>query len=314
MTDVHASAVSRIVTRAVGVGAHQRGTRFLVVMSALLLAACSSGSHRAAAPPTTRAVPSTVQPTTTLTPTNVTVAALVGSWREMSIPGYHGALTSPPLLKAPVLRFDTGSRWTGSDGCNAIGGTYTLTAGGTFHFVYRPYGLVGCGPNLGPQLDTAARVELLNGRLTFFARDGHELAQYERPTVTARVVLPSHTMRAGSSMLGHVVVENNTGAPLERSGCISLFSVFLGNASIAPHPAFPACLQAFTIPVGRSSYAVSVVATYLECGGAPLGNGRPCAKRNGQTVMPSLPPGRYQATLWGNIVPTPPPITVRVAP
>ena len=213
-----------------------------------------------------------------------------------------------------MLRFATGSRWTGSDGCNAIGGTYTIRTGGTFHFVYRPYGLVGCGPNLGPQLDTAVRVELRYGDLTFFARDGNQLAQYERATVTARVVLPSHTMTAGSSMLGHVIVENNTGAPLERSGCISLFSVFLGNASITPHPAFPACLQAFTIPVGRSSYAVSVVATYLECGGPPLGNGRPCAKRDGQTVMPSLPPGEYRATLWGNIVPTPPAVNVRVTP
>jgi heat shock protein HslJ len=291
------------------------GVRVLVVVLALLVAACSSGSHPMATRQTTTTVPSTTQATTTTTTRpQVTEAALVGTWRPVWIAGYGGVLTSPPLTVVPVLRFDSIGGWTGNDLCNNFSGSFQLGSGGTFHFGQRVSTKVNCGRNaLGPPA-SVERVELRDGRLTFVARDGHALAQYEHPTVGARVVLPSHTMTAGSSMLGHVIVENNTGAPLKRSGCISLFSVFLSNASITPHPAFPACLQAFTIPVGRSSYAVSVVATYLECGGPPLGNGRPCAKRNGQTVMPSLPPGRYRATLWGNIVPTPPPVHVRVTP
>jgi hypothetical protein len=158
---------------------------------------------------------------------------------------------------------------------------------------------------------TAVRVEPLNGRLAFFGRNGNELAQYEPATVTARVMLPSRTMTAGSSMSGYVIVENNTGQALHPIGCISLFSTFLSNASITPHPFFPQCVQTFTIPVGASSYPIGVDSTYLECAG-PLGNGRRCLEQNGRNVMPPLPPGRYEATLWGNVVPTPPPITVRV--
>jgi hypothetical protein len=118
-------------------------------------------------------------------------------------------------------------------------------------------------------------------------------------------------MPAGSYLAGRVIVQNNTGHALHPTGCGSLFSVFLSNASTTPHPFFCGGLQVFTIPVGGSSYPISVAATYLQCAG-PLGNGRPCAQRNGHSVMPSLPPGEYRATLWPSIVPTPPAITVRV--
>jgi hypothetical protein len=232
--------------------------------------------------------------------------------------GYTGPLTSSSFVFAPSISFDGDGHWNGTDGCDRFGGSYRLGSGGTIEIEPGSHSDAACGVGglVVPSPDSvfdAVRVELLNDRLTFFLRNGNQLAQYERATVTTRVVLQSTTMTAGSSMSGHVIVENNTGGALKRDGCGSLFSVFLSNTFITPHPFFPACIQIFTIPVGQSSYPVTVDATYLECAG-PLGNGRPCSERNGHAVMPSLPPGEYQATLWGNIVPTPPPIAVRVTP
>jgi len=287
----------------------------LVVVLTLFLAACSSTSH-AAARPRTATVPSTVQTTTTnTTPANVTEAALVGSWRPVFIAGYHGPLTDPPLGVAPALSFDGRGHWGGTDGCNGMNGSYRLARNGAFQLVVGGMTQAACDgfPPTPASLRSAVRVELRGGRLTFFARNGDDIAQYGRANVTARVVLPSMTMTAGSSMSGHVLVENNTGQALHPIGCTSLFYVFLSNASIKPLPFFPQCAQVFTIPVGQSTYPIGVDATYLECAG-PLGSGRRCLERNGRSVMPPLPPGQYQATLWGNIVPTPPPIAVRVTP
>jgi hypothetical protein len=291
--------------------------RSLVVVLALLLAACSSGGHHAATRPTITTVPLTVRPTTTTTtPTNVTESALVGSWRPVSIVGYHGPLTPPKLVEVPVLRFDGKGVWTGSDGCHNWGGPYRLGAGGTFHLSYNKLVLRDCGPNVGRPIDAAVRVDLQNGRLTFFARNGEELAQYERATVTARVVLPSTTMTAGSSMSGHVIVENNTGSALHERGCGPYFKVALGNDKIQPVVQWPQSLCPMAIPTGRSSYPVTVSASYLVCseGQHLAGNpgSEPCLLNPPRP--PPLPPGEYEATLVqsSTIVPTPPPIAVRV--
>jgi len=290
--------------------------RHLVVVLALLLAACSSGSDHTAARPTTTTVPSTGQPTTsTTTPTNVTVAALVGSWRPVSIAGYNRPLTDPPLSSAPTLRFDRLGSVSGSDGCNIIGGSYRLGRGGGILFTDVALTKARClsTPEPPEPLNKTARIDIRNGRLTFLASDGHELAQYERATVTAKIVLPSTMMTAGSSMTGHVIVENNTGQPLHVTGCISLFGVALSNSKIHQDSAFRACAQPFTIPIGESSYRVTIYATYSACSetGQPQGADPVCLPNNG---IPPLPPGKYEATLVQSsvIVPIPPQIVVRI--
>ncbi len=216
-----------------------------------------------------------------------------------------------------VLRFSNSSMWTGSDGCNDMAGNYRLGRVRAFQLVAGQMTAVACSHTPTPEsLAAAVRVELLHGRLTFFAHDGHELAQYERATVTARVVLPSTTMTAGSSMSGHLIVENNTGHVLHALGCISYFAVALNNARIHQGAGGAQCIEGFTFPVGESSYSVTVQATYFGCGGTPLGTNPPCLTHSGHTILPPLPPGNYQAKLFqsGNVVPTPPSITVRVTP
>jgi hypothetical protein len=129
--------------------------------------------------------------------------------------------------------------------------------------------------------------------------------------LSARVELKSHTIRAGSSETGVVVVENHTGHVLHADGCQRIFAIALGRGRFEQSPAWLDCLQTFTIPIGRSTYPVTVTAAYLACtNGPPAGDLHSCTL-NGP---PPLPTGVYRATLVqsGKIVPTPPPITVRV--
>ena len=132
--------------------------------------------------------------------------------------------------------------------------------------------------------------------------------------VTARVVLPSRTLAAGSSMSGQVLVENTTGHAIHVSGCVKLFQVLLTSSAYRPVVGWLTCLQRFTIPVGESRYPVRVWASYSQCSqGRPQHGLKPC-RPGGR--MPPLPPGTYHAKLFqdGNLVRVPPAFTVRVTP
>ncbi len=95
-------------------------------------------------------------------------------------------------------------------------------------------------------------------------------------------------------MTGRVIVSNDTGRAMHVWGCKTLFQVALTSSSYHPTVAWLACRQRFTIPVGRSSYRVTVVARYLRCSTSPgatracLHDGRP----------PPLPAGHYRAMLF----------------
>lgn len=145
-------------------------------------------------------------------------------------------------------------------------------------------------------------------------RTTHPVARRPQAPVSAQVVLPSRTIVAGSSMSGTVIIENNSGHPLNATGCGRLFQVALGNDKIRPSVQWLKCLQAFTIPVSESSYPVTVDASYLSCNSdGPQADLRAC-RANGQP--PPLPPGDYRAMLFetGTLVPAPPPTSVRVTP
>src|SRR6266567_4659725 len=127
--------------------------------------------------------------------------------------------------------------------------------------------------------------------------------------ISARVVLPARTMTAGSSMSGHVVVENDTGRAIRASGCLTLFQVALAGSGYHPAIAWPACLQSFTIPAGQSSYPVTVAASYGQCSqGRPGDSVRACLPAG---RPPALPPGIYRAVLFQvrRLIPVPRPVT-----
>lgn len=128
--------------------------------------------------------------------------------------------------------------------------------------------------------------------------------------LSARIVLPSTTVTAGSTMPGRVVVHNTTGHRLHVAGCGSPFVVALGNDKIKPKVIWLDCLQRFTIPVGWSSWPVEISASYSVCG---TGKGLvPCQNAH----VPALPPGSYEAVLFqsSHVVPRPAPVDVRVVP
>jgi hypothetical protein len=79
----------------------------------------------------------------------------------------------------------------------------------------------------------------------------HQRAQATSPSaLSARVILRSRTMVAGSSLKGHVMVENNTGHVIHTFGCLTLFQVLLVSSRYHPQVAWPLWAQSFTIPVG----------------------------------------------------------------
>ncbi|MGH3203834.1 MAG: hypothetical protein ACRDP5_17545 [Streptosporangiaceae bacterium] len=145
-------------------------------------------------------------------------------------------------------------------------------------------------------------------RLAATAAPGHPAA------LSARVVLPSNAMTAGSSMAGHVLVDNNTGHTVHAAGCLALFQVVLTSGTYRPVVAWATCLQQFTIPPGQTRYRVTLQASYSQCSqGRPQDGLRACLPGG---RMPPLPPGTYHARLFQarNLVRVPPAVTVRVTP
>ena len=279
-------------------------TGMLVVVLAvgIALTRVDAGSDRVTTTIPT-ATTTTIAPAPATTP--VTVDALVGTWLPRSIAGYTG-----PLL-GDIGFGDTGS-WNGNDGCNDFSGTYQLADNGAIQLNGQQT-QVGC-PNQAPLPTAATRVELVDGRLRFFAADGGQLAQYERMKISATFELAAQTTKAGSTLTGRVIVANDTGQAVRGTKCGGYFQVVLTNSHAAQQPAWDECAQRFTFPVGESTYPVTITATYLACTSGPAQGSIPACLQN--NAPPPLPPGDYQAKLFqsGDIVSIPAPITLRITP
>ncbi|HEY6310775.1 MAG TPA: hypothetical protein VIY52_08200 [Streptosporangiaceae bacterium] len=132
------------------------------------------------------------------------------------------------------------------------------------------------------------------------------------PGLSARVVLPSDTMTAGTSMAGDVLVNNNTGHAVHVAGCLALFQVILTSSTYQPAAAWPSCLQQFTIPAGQTRYRVTLRAGYSQCSQGHPQDGLEACLPGGHP--PPLPPGTYYARLFQvrKLVQVPPAVTVRV--
>ena len=130
--------------------------------------------------------------------------------------------------------------------------------------------------------------------------------------VTTRLVLSEHVVRAGRSISGTIVIDNNTSMPMNVIDCGSIFQVLLVNASYHPNPVWPLCAQPITIPVGDSQYQVSILATYNSCSQTRSAVGGPVCQPGGS--LPPLPAGSYEATAFemGTSVPVPPAVSVVV--
>jgi len=254
-----------------------------------------------------RPAPSATSTTTRVVPA-LTETEIMGKWRPASIAGYDGPLT------VQYLSFDGRGSWSGGDGCNELSGTYRLDENGVRFGREVLSTARGCGAgtaiaDFGP-IERAARSDVHGDQLTFFDSAGQEIARFVRARVTARIVLPSTTMIAGSTMPAKVVVENNTGHEIHETKCGSFFQIGLQNGEIKFDGIWPQCAEPFTIPTGESTYAVTVSAAYQTCSASGALGTPPCLR----TGMPPLPPGQYKAALFQSspVVTAPLPIDVKV--
>ena len=124
--------------------------------------------------------------------------------------------------------------------------------------------------------------------------------------LSATLSLSSTSVPAGGTLTGKVIVENNTGAALHPVTC-GLYQAVLANNSYQPEIPWPLCATLTTIPVGRSSYPVTILARYYDC--VP-NNSPPCVDQQ------PLPPGTYQAKVstMSLTLPVPAPVAVTVTP
>lgn len=114
--------------------------------------------------------------------------------------------------------------------------------------------------------------------------------------LSARVVLAADSMTTGSSMTGHLLLDNSTGHAIHVPGCHSLFQVALTSSTYRPTVAWSTCLQRLTIPAGHTSYRILLRASYSQCGRGPQHNGLKECLPGGR--MPPLSPGIYHARLF----------------
>jgi len=136
------------------------------LMVALLAAACSSsGSTPVPAPRSpTSASPAALPAGLTA----ATSATLQGFWKPT---GSHGQSSS-----AYVLFSSNGSVWSGSDGCNAFNGHYSLGAHGALTASSGASTLIGCDNWQGPMwVSLARRVAISGTKLVLFDKSGQQL-------------------------------------------------------------------------------------------------------------------------------------------
>lgn len=111
-------------------------------------------------------------------PTEFLARELTGRWLPRQIDGFEFPKSS--LDRSPyAVRFLADGTWTGSDGCNAIGGTYTIDPVGTFNATAGPQTLIGCAnvPN-SEVLTQATKIVLTADLLRFLDTNGRILGDY----------------------------------------------------------------------------------------------------------------------------------------
>lgn len=118
----------------------------------------------------------------------------------------------------------------------------------------------------------------------------------------ATLKLSEASVPAGGTVAGEVIVENDTGAALHPVTC-GLYQAALASNGYEPSISWPLCARRTTIPVGRSSYPVSIAARYYNC--VPS-NSPPCVDQR------PLPPGTYQAKVFASSPNLPLPASLKV--
>lgn len=136
-----------------------------------------SGGGPAASPEPAASTPA---PATSAGAAAVTTPQMLsGTWRPVKLDGFATLKTARP--DDPTLTFAPDGTWTGSDGCNAISGTFSIGQRGEFSSQANGQRLIECQnvPHTSA-LAAAKRVSSDRRALHFYASDGREVAIYAR--------------------------------------------------------------------------------------------------------------------------------------
>lgn len=125
-------------------------------------------------------------------------------------------------------------------------------------------------------------------------------------SLSAALRLSAHSVLAGGTLGGQVIIENDTGSPMHVATC-GVYQAALANGSYRPNVVWPACATRTTVPLGRSTYPVTILARYHNC--VPS-NSPPCVDQQ------PLPPGDYQIKVFASspLLPLPAPVDISVLP
>lgn len=188
-TDNLAERATRPVRRrrgAVAAGAAAFGV-LAVAATVAVIGPDRSGQGPIASPqssPATSSTPSSTASLPYLGPTSTRVAALLGSWRPLDIPGVDKAdLAGTNPNFPPVITFTKKGEWTGGDGCNAVAGKYSADDDGTFRGRGGLATLIACkrpGVPHGDVLKAATHFRITGPLLTFTAPNGRTVGTYQR--------------------------------------------------------------------------------------------------------------------------------------
>jgi heat shock protein HslJ len=216
---------------------------------------------------------------------------------------------------AVTLTFE-GRRLSTIAGCNTASGDYRVEDGVLRVGDVWESTLIGCSAELGAQdrwlgqfLSDGPTVELEGDRLTLASgggvamtlTSGRQVLRGEAAgaePLSATLELPTTTVEAGGTIEGEVVVQNDTGAPIElEMVCGSPFFIEL-RGDAAPQVlarTTAGCMPGLTLPVGASRWPVTVTTEYGMCRPVDgLGDpDTPACSADGS--MPTLPPGTYTA-------------------
>jgi hypothetical protein len=102
------------------------------------------------------------------------VSGLAGRWKPYPVRRYATS-------QQPFLAFTAGGEWSGSDGCNKLGGTWRLGPAGELITLSGPVAGVGCnGAAVDSWLLKSGRAAIAGSVLTLYSSDGQVLGRLTR--------------------------------------------------------------------------------------------------------------------------------------
>ncbi len=136
---------------------------------------------------------------------------------------------------------------------------------------------------------------------------------------SVRIELPTTSIVAGSTVTGHLVIVNNSGAPLRllsggRQGCTPKWAVVLANRKFPAGFAFTSECGAKPLVVrrGMNRFPFELRASYSHCGGTGVQGAVKPACLPPPIVLPPLPADEYHAVFGGSLPGLPKPASVPV--